>query len=106
MTRRNSTPAPVRTGPTKRQPRVLVKPGTEPSCRICGCTEQNACDGGCSWVEVPKGEAPLCSACQGGAGDLIGVLIDVRAALSKSVSRKIHTSIKAAIGRYSTRLKV
>jgi hypothetical protein len=30
----------------------------EPSCRICGCTEENACEGGCSWVE-----ADLCSAC-------------------------------------------
>lgn len=27
-------------------------------CRVCGCTEDNACDGGCEWVE-PN----LCSAC-------------------------------------------
>ena len=30
----------------------------ERTCRICGCTEDNACEGGCSWVEVD-----LCSAC-------------------------------------------
>jgi len=27
-------------------------------CRVCGCTEDNACEGGCSWVEED-----LCSAC-------------------------------------------
>lgn len=28
------------------------------ACRVCGCTEDNACEGGCSWVEED-----LCSAC-------------------------------------------
>lgn len=28
------------------------------ACRICGCTETNACPGGCWWVEPD-----LCSAC-------------------------------------------
>ncbi len=27
-------------------------------CRVCGCSELNACEGGCSWVEKD-----LCSAC-------------------------------------------
>lgn len=32
------------------------------SCLICGCTEDNACPGGCAWVEQgPNGF--LCSAC-------------------------------------------
>jgi len=30
------------------------------SCRECGCTDDKACEGGCSWVEVD-----LCSACAG-----------------------------------------
>jgi hypothetical protein len=30
----------------------------ERHCRVCGCTEDNACEGGCSWVEDD-----LCSAC-------------------------------------------
>lgn len=30
----------------------------ETKCRLCGCTEHNACEGGCSWVS-PE----LCSAC-------------------------------------------
>lgn len=32
--------------------------GGERACRECGCTEDAACEGGCSWVE-----ADLCSAC-------------------------------------------
>jgi len=30
----------------------------EQVCRVCGCTEDNACPGGCSWVEPD-----LCSRC-------------------------------------------
>lgn len=33
---------------------------SEPVCRVCGCTEDNACPGGCSWVEEN-----LCSRCAG-----------------------------------------
>lgn len=29
-----------------------------PACRVCGCTDDNACQGGCWWVEPD-----LCSAC-------------------------------------------
>lgn len=33
-----------------------------PACRVCGCTEEQACEGGCHWVEDPQmGE--LCSRC-------------------------------------------
>jgi hypothetical protein len=38
-------------------------------CRVCGCTDERACPGGCSWVE-PE----LCSACSGAAKDTIQVL--------------------------------
>jgi hypothetical protein len=31
-----------------------------PACRVCGCTEMNACPGGCYWIEPD-----LCSACEG-----------------------------------------
>ena len=34
--------------------------GAARKCRVCGCTEHNACDGGCSWVEED-----LCSSCAG-----------------------------------------
>jgi hypothetical protein len=32
-------------------------------CRVCGCSEFNACPGGCAWVEED-----LCSTCVGGGG--------------------------------------
>lgn len=31
---------------------------SEQVCRVCGCTQDNACPGGCSWVEED-----LCSCC-------------------------------------------
>lgn len=31
----------------------------EAACVICGCTQNNACPGSCSWVRT--GKAPLCS---------------------------------------------
>ncbi len=30
------------------------------SCVFCGCTEFDACPGGCAWIEIA-----VCSACQG-----------------------------------------
>lgn len=49
------------------------------ACRVCRCTEERACDGGCSWVPVERGLglrddvpiAPLCSACAGTEGDVV-----------------------------------
>ena len=31
-----------------------------PICRVCGCSEHDACDGGCAWAEPD-----LCTACVG-----------------------------------------
>jgi hypothetical protein len=36
-------------------------------CRVCDCTDDRACEGGCSWVE-----ADLCSACVGAVDDAEG----------------------------------
>lgn len=38
----------------------------ERACRVCGCTDEKACPGGCSWVE-----RDLCSACAMTAAELI-----------------------------------
>ena len=38
-----------------------------PSCRICGCTDDHACPGGCHWVEPD-----LCSACDDNIGTAAG----------------------------------
>lgn len=35
---------------------------SEPKCAVCGCTQDNACDGGCWWVN--DREILLCSACE------------------------------------------
>lgn len=43
--------------PSKKK-RGKEKAPPESICRVCGCTENNACEGGCSWVEPD-----LCSAC-------------------------------------------
>lgn len=32
------------------------------ACRVCGCTEDDPCEGGCSWLPDP-GMGELCSAC-------------------------------------------
>jgi ParB family chromosome partitioning protein len=32
-------------------------------CRSCGCAEDDACAGGCSWVPDPDGPGPICSSC-------------------------------------------
>lgn len=34
------------------------------ACRVCGCIEERACEGGCSWAEQPTKDAlGLCSKC-------------------------------------------
>lgn len=39
-------------------------PSDVAACRVCGCTEDNACAGGCWWVQDPSGDlSDLCSAC-------------------------------------------
>lgn len=30
------------------------------ACKVCGCTDDRACPGGCYWVSL---DPPLCSAC-------------------------------------------
>lgn len=35
----------------------------DPACRICGCTDEQACPAGCSWAPDPEG-GDLCSACE------------------------------------------
>jgi hypothetical protein len=45
------------------------------ACRICGCTDDQACLGGCWWVEDPRGIGPVCSSCGPIAG--LAVLLDL-----------------------------
>jgi hypothetical protein len=38
----------------------MSKRSDAPECVVCGCTDERACDEGCSWV---LGDPPLCSSC-------------------------------------------
>jgi len=50
-------------------PEKELGPSGVRACRICGCTDDHACEGGCSWVVDPD-FGDLCSRC---ASDLIRV---------------------------------
>jgi len=45
--------------------KAMAENGTEQvrACRVCGCTDDRACEGGCWWVEDPAG-GDLCSRCE------------------------------------------
>ena len=74
-----------------------------PACRVCGCTEHNAClldDAGhvdlamtCSWVRTTGHDAgPLCTACAGTADDLAEAMTRARKEFrAKQVSPGIFT---------------
>jgi hypothetical protein len=46
------------------------------SCRVCGCTEDRACEGGCSWLPIPHDS--LCSACAPAQAHVVSMTIDDR----------------------------
>lgn len=58
-------------------------------CRVCGCTEVNACAGGCSWVEKD-----LCSTCAVAVEGLIQFHLNAQranmAALNREVDRRLE----------------
>jgi hypothetical protein len=98
-----------------------------PACRVCGCTEHNAClidvpnqiaramqtatpkssAIGCSWVEVEKGSPPLCSACAGTADDMREAIVRGMKWLQSSTSvRAAETALhigQAALDRRDAR---
>lgn len=40
--------------------KIISRRSDKQKCKICGCTEDKACEGGCHWVKYD-----LCSACIG-----------------------------------------
>jgi hypothetical protein len=106
-----------------------------PACRVCGCTENNAClaelfhhqqcrsrrDGlcnceagrvgnvSCSWVKVEGASPPLCSACSGTVSDLAEALARGRRHLKQHGLDGFPFLLKindAALTRYRARLKL
>lgn len=57
---------------TRREERIASTTPELDACRICGCTETNACEAGCHWVDDPAGIGPLCSECL----DTVGTVHD------------------------------
>lgn len=102
-----------------------------PACRVCGCTEHNACVTNerrphpsdpmgpattltavaCSWVETSGNEDPrwLCSVCSGTAADMMETIDrGLNILLKTSSERAAHVVVsmaRAAKIRYETRLK-
>lgn len=87
-----------------------------PACRVCGCTENNAClvpiglvhDGGCSWVKIEANTPPLCSACSGTPQDLAEAHTRAARALEMYGGGAVEIVIlicKAALVRYRKRQK-
>lgn len=104
----------------------LGKPLTNdgPACRVCGCTEHNACAMlaiiqvgkrkarettiGCSWVKTEASTPPLCSACSGTPQDLAEAMVRGRRMLKQSGGLGVGLLIKineAALARYRARQK-
>ena len=65
---------------------------TERRCRICGCTELQACPGGCSWVG-----ADLCSSCAAAAGpaadSTMAVVVKQRLLIAGSTIKLSRTEV-------------
>lgn len=89
-----------------------------PACRVCGCTQHNACVEQnpltelttCHWVETSGNDVPrwLCSACSGTAADMAEVVERTLKILKLSSTDRAHQIIKgvmlAATKRYTARL--
>lgn len=89
-----------------------------PACRVCGCTENNACVDHveydrpgfgrkgraimCRWVKVEARSLPLCSACSGTLGDAVEVVRRVEALIliSKGATRMAKSAAGAFIERH------
>lgn len=96
-----------------------------PTCRVCGCTENNACvempssyrniiDPGssalfsCSWVKVEGATPPLCSACSGTEADMAEAIARGCRMLEQHSTAGIDMAVvigKAALARRKRRGK-
>lgn len=81
----------------------MTRKSVEPACRVCGCTEHNACDEGCAWVRVEVGSLPLCSACSGTAADMVEAIKRGCDWLRQSGELAISTAIRIGTAARSRR---
>jgi hypothetical protein len=79
-------------------------------CRICGCTDDLPCAGGCGWTKVADGELPLCLACADFSKDLEAFVEDGRVPkagmlrLYREVRRRIDDRLAEEEGEVSAAL--
>lgn len=104
--------------------RILKNDG--PACRVCGCTENNACLVlvpltpkqkreryapnviGCSWVKVEGSTPPLCSACAGTEADMAEAIARGCKMLQQHSTAGVDMALtigKAALARRKKRQK-
>lgn len=63
-----------------------------PYCRLCGCTEDEPCEGGCTWVQDPTGEGDVCSRCEADATEEAnGELINHEAERAEALTRGVKS---------------
>lgn len=43
-------------------------------CRVCGCTDERACPGGCTWLPIAHDD--LCSACEPAAAHVVSMTLE------------------------------
>jgi hypothetical protein len=60
-----------------------------PKCRVCGCTDDQACPGGCIWVEDPAIDCPP---------DLVGSAGDLCSTCRPLVKAEIRATLEAHRG--------
>lgn len=69
------------------------------ACRLCGCTEDAPCEGGCMWVYDPDGD--LCSRCLDGVhAALASVLPALQAALGTAPLSQVSADL-AVLARWA-----
>ena|ERR1051325_7828921 len=61
------------------------------TCRYCSCTDEEACDGGCSWADESRS---ICSTCAVTL-DIAKHLVTVFGAVVASPKAKLQTSVEA-----------
>lgn len=112
-------------------PAAPLRKDDGPACRVCGCTENNACSTierrphpsdpmgpattltavACSWVETSGNDVPrwLCSACSGTTADMVETIDRGMNILLKSSGARAATVVvamaQAAKFRYGARQK-
>lgn len=62
---KHKTTAKKSAGKSKPKPASRKKQPAEKACSVCGCTEDNACAGGCAWEPRKKGQPLVCTRCAG-----------------------------------------